>query len=113
MQRRNPKYTRESGPRGPFRLAPSAVDSLGRELVLKLCRDILAPLVRIDGGQLHLVGASSESVHIHLTGNCAGCPGASLTRDKIFLPILRGVLPKVEVIVTTGSRIPFGAVRVD
>jgi Fe-S cluster biogenesis protein NfuA len=80
-----------------------------KDQVAKICREILAPLVRIDGGEMYLVALDGDDVHIHLAGACAGCPGASLTGDKVILPALRTAVPKVRVIVTTGIRVPPGA----
>ena len=88
----------------------SLVDS--RDAVLKVCRDVLAPLVRADGGELYLVSAAAEDVHLHLTGTCAGCPGASITREKMLEPALMRVLPKVKLRVTTGVHAPNGAEKI-
>ncbi len=76
--------------------------------LLRLCRDVLAPLITADGGVMYLV-KSGEEVHVHLTGTCAGCPGAALTRDGIIAPAVRTVMPKARVVVTTGPLVPEGA----
>lgn len=83
------------------------------EEVVRLCREVLAPLVRADGGEMHLVVGNTEEIQIHLSGTCAGCPGAALTRDRILAPVLVAALPKARLTVTTGVRIPEGAVRVE
>ncbi len=80
-----------------------------REQIERICSEILAPLVRTDGGEMHLVRFDGDDVHIHLSGACAGCPGASLTGDKVIVPALRTAAPKVRVVLTTGVRIPPGA----
>jgi Fe-S cluster biogenesis protein NfuA len=80
-----------------------------KEQVAKLCREILAPLIQTDGGEMYLVRFEGDDVHIHLSGTCAGCPGASLTGDKVILPALRTAAPKVRVVVTTGVKPPEGA----
>lgn len=80
-----------------------------RELVLKLCKETLGPLVRADGGELHLVSATAEDVHLHLSGTCSGCPGVSFTRDRMLEPAIQALMPKVRLRVTTGLRIPEGA----
>lgn len=87
----------------------SAVESAARDEIAKICREILAPLVRADGGEMYLVKIAGDDVHIHLAGTCAGCPGASLTRDRILAPILTAAVPKVRVVLTTGWRVPEGA----
>lgn len=61
---------------------------------------------------MHVVRYEGDDVHIHLTGVCAGCPGASLTNEKVILPALRAAAPKVRVILTTGIRAPDGARKV-
>ena len=91
--------------------AHTALDDAAKGQIAKICREVLAPLVETDGGEMHLVRVDGDDVHIHLTGACAGCPGASLTADKIFLPALRAALPKVRVVVTTGTAAPAGAER--
>jgi Fe-S cluster biogenesis protein NfuA len=83
------------------------------EVVLKACREQLAPLVHADGGELYVVAVTAEDVHLHLAGTCAGCPGATMTRDRLVEPALRAILPKVQVRVTTGWRVPEGAQKVE
>ena len=85
------------------------MDESAKEQIGKLCREILAPLIRTDGGEMYLVRFDGDDVHIHLAGACAGCPGASLTGDKVILPALRTAAPKVRIVVTTGVRPPDGA----
>jgi Fe-S cluster biogenesis protein NfuA len=87
------------------------VDQSVKEQIARICRDVLAPLVKIDGGEMYLVRYDGDDVHIHLSGACAGCPGASITGDKVILPALRTALPKLRVLVTTGVKIPIGAER--
>lgn len=77
--------------------------------IVRICREILAPMVKNDGGEMYLVKVDGEDVYIHLAGTCAGCPGASITGDKIILPALRTAAPKVRVFVTTGIKAPEGA----
>lgn len=91
----------------------SALQDATRDGVLKVCREVLAPLVRADGGILYLVSASSEDIHIHLAGTCAGCPGAAITRDGMMGPALKPVAPKGKLRVTTGWRVPEGAEKVE
>lgn len=80
-----------------------------KEQIVKICREILAPLVRTDGGEMYLVTLDGDDLHLHLSGTCAGCPGASLTGDKILLPALRAAAPKLRLVVTTGINVPEGA----
>jgi Fe-S cluster biogenesis protein NfuA len=88
------------------------VDESVKSQVERICREVLAPLVKSDGGEMYLVRFDGDDVHIHLAGTCAGCPGASITGDKVILPALRTAMPKVRVVLTTGIRVPEGASRV-
>jgi Fe-S cluster biogenesis protein NfuA len=85
------------------------LDATLKDQIERICREVLAPLVRADGGEMHVVRYDGDDVYIHLTGVCAGCPGASLTSEKVILPALRSAAPKVRVILTTGIRPPEGA----
>jgi Fe-S cluster biogenesis protein NfuA len=85
----------------------------GNQKIVSVCRDVLAPLVRADGGEMYLVKIAGDDVHIHLAGACSGCPGSSLTRDRILAPILAGAMPKIRVVLTTGVRIPEGATKLE
>jgi Fe-S cluster biogenesis protein NfuA len=88
------------------------VDETAKAQLERICREILAPLVRADGGEMYVVRFDGDDVHIHLGGVCAGCPGASLTSEKVILPALRAAAPKVRVVLTTGIHAPAGASRV-
>ncbi|MGA7118683.1 MAG: NifU family protein [Polyangiaceae bacterium] len=82
-----------------------------KEQISKICREILAPLVRTDGGEMYFVGFEGDDLHIHLSGTCAGCPGVSITGDKVILPALRTAAPKLRLVVTSGVHVPAGAER--
>jgi Fe-S cluster biogenesis protein NfuA len=82
------------------------VDDRTKEQIERMCREVLAPLIRADGGELHLVRFDGDDIHIHLSAACAGCPGATLTSDKVLQPALTAIAPKARVIVTTGVRAP-------
>jgi Fe-S cluster biogenesis protein NfuA len=88
------------------------VDVPAKEQILKMCREVLAPLVRADGGEMYVVRVTVDEIHIHLAGTCAGCPGASLTRDRVFEPALASVAPKTTLKLTTGWTVPDGAQKV-
>jgi Fe-S cluster biogenesis protein NfuA len=83
------------------------------EDILRICREILAPLVKADGGEMFLVAVTADTVHIHLSGACSGCPGVALTRDDVLTPAIQATMPKARVLVTTGMHAPPGATRVD
>ncbi len=77
-----------------------------------MCREVLAPLIEADGGEMYLVAITGEDVHIHLAGTCAGCPGSSLTAQSVVGPALLRVAPKSTLRLTTGWRVPVGADRI-
>jgi Fe-S cluster biogenesis protein NfuA len=78
-----------------------------------MCREVLAPLIQADGGEMYLVSATPEGIHIHLAGTCSGCPGSTLTSDKILGPALASIAPKAKLTVTTGWRVPPGAQKIE
>lgn len=83
---------------------PATIDQL-----LSLCRDVLAPLVRADGGELHIVAVEPEMLTLHLSGTCSGCPGVTLTTRGVLEPAVHALAPNVKVVVTSGVNIPDGA----
>ena len=83
--------------------------SVPQEKVLKICEEILAPLIRADGGELFLVSIEPDSITLHLAGKYSGCPGTSLTSSTIIEPAIRAVAPAMRVVVTSGFQIPAGA----
>jgi Fe-S cluster biogenesis protein NfuA len=85
------------------------MDEAHKTDVLRVCRDVLAPLVHVDGGDFHVVRLEGDEVWLHLTGTCSGCPGVTMTRDEVLVPALRAVLPQIQVVVTTGLPMPGGA----
>jgi Fe-S cluster biogenesis protein NfuA len=121
-----PRTVRESPKSGVTTIVPEAATASGggpassrsaqpaviSDELAKLCREVLGPLVRADGGEMHLVAATGDDVHIHLSGTCAGCPGAALTRDRVLAPIILAAFPKARVVVTTGFDVPDGAMQI-
>ena len=83
------------------------------EQVVKALAELAVPLVKADGGEVYLVSVTSDDVHVHLTGTCAGCPGAAMTRERLFEPTVHGVSPKLNVKLTTGWNVPDGARKID
>jgi len=80
-----------------------------RDEILRVLRDVLAPLVRTDGGELYLVRAEDDAVALHLAGRFAGCPGNALARRQIIEPAIRAVAPNAQVTLTSGAIVPRGA----
>lgn len=70
-------------------------------------------MVRADGGVMYLVSVTTDDIHIHLAGACAGCPGSQFTRDRLIEPMLTNAAPKAKLKLTTGWRVPDGARKVE
>jgi Fe-S cluster biogenesis protein NfuA len=83
---------------------PASIDQL-----LKVCRDVIAPLVRADGGEVYVVSVEPDHLALHLAGTCSGCPGAVLTTRGIIEPAVHAVAPSAHVVVTSGGKVPDGA----
>lgn len=81
--------------------------------ILTVIREVLAPLVRADGGQLYLIEATSKRVMLHLSGKFAGCPGNDAVARKVLRPALAAISPDIKVEVSWGRLLPEGAQRVE
>jgi Fe-S cluster biogenesis protein NfuA len=90
----------------PCATLDQAVTAAAPENLVRICSEILAPLIRQDGGELYLVEARPERIVLHLAGRCSGCPGMALTTASIIEPALRAAMPAIEVIVTAGIQVP-------
>jgi Fe-S cluster biogenesis protein NfuA len=77
--------------------------------LIRICREVIAPLVRADGGELYIVAIEPDQLTLHLAGLCSGCPGATLTKRAVIEPAVHAVAPSARVVVTNGARIPEGA----
>jgi Fe-S cluster biogenesis protein NfuA len=80
--------------------------------LLRICREVLAPLIRADGGELFVVAVEPDSLSLHLAGTCSGCPGRPYTTSAIIEPAIHAVAPSARVIVTSGANIPDGASKI-
>lgn len=80
-----------------------------RDEILRVVREVLAPLVRADGGELYLVRVEDDTVDLHLAGRYAGCPGNALARRQVIEPAIRAVAPNAHVSVSSGALVPKGA----
>lgn len=83
---------------------PANIDQL-----LKVCREVIAPLIRADQGDIYLVAVEPDQITLHLAGMCAGCPGVGLTVKGVIEPAVHAVAPAAKVVVSSGIRIPEGA----
>ena len=83
-----------------------------KDEIVRLVRDVLAPLVEADGGELYLVSVDDSAVSLHLAGRFSGCPGNTLARRRVLEPLIASAAPGATVTVTTGPLVPKGAQRV-
>ncbi len=77
--------------------------------LLGLCKDVLAPLLRADGGELYVVAVEPDQLTLHLAGTCSGCPGVTITANAVIEPAVHAIAPNTRVIVTNGAKVPEGA----
>ncbi len=77
--------------------------------LLKVCKDVIGPLIRSDGGELYVVAVEPDHLTLHLAGTCSGCPGAVLTTRGVIEPAVHAVAPSARVVVTNGMKVPEGA----
>ena len=82
-----------------------------KDEIVRVARDVLAPLVRADGGDLYLVSVEETGVSLHVTGRLSGCAGNTLVRRRVFEPPLAAVAPGITLTLTSGPLIPVGAAR--
>ena len=80
-----------------------------RSEILRVVREVVAPLVRADGGRIYVVQAADDTVSLHLTGRFSGCPGNTLATRRVIEPAVFAVAPKARVTVTSGALLPPGA----
>jgi Fe-S cluster biogenesis protein NfuA len=80
-----------------------------KDEIVRVVREILAPLVQADGGELYLVSVDDSGVALHLSGRFSGCPGNTLARRRVIEPLLASAAPGAHLTMTTGPLIPKGA----
>lgn len=83
-----------------------------REEILRVVREVLAPLLKADGAELYLVDLRDDAIALHLAGSYAGCPGNTLATRRIIEPAILAVAPALSITVTAGALVPDGAQRV-
>jgi Fe-S cluster biogenesis protein NfuA len=76
------------------------------EAIRELIRDVLGPLVRADGGELHVVSVAERSIALHLSGRFSGGPGNTLARRRVIEPPLLKRFPDLKIEITSGPRVP-------
>jgi Fe-S cluster biogenesis protein NfuA len=85
--------------------------AVAKDDIVRVVREVLAPLVRADGGDLYLVSVEESGVSLHVTGRFSGCAGNTLARRRVFEPPLSAIAPGITVTLTSGPLIPSGAER--
>ncbi len=69
------------------------------ERVSKILEEEIRPALRMDGGDIQLVGVEGAEVRVQLRGACAGCPGAQMTLRMGVERHLKERVPEVESVV--------------
>jgi Fe-S cluster biogenesis protein NfuA len=87
---------------------PEASDEL-----LRVLRNILAPMVQADAGELYLVDVGADEITLHLRGRFSGCPGNTLVARRIIEPLISRAAPKTKLRLTSGYLVPDGAFRIE
>lgn len=82
-----------------------------KDEIVRVVRDVLAPLVQADGGELYLVSVDDSAVSLHLAGRFSGCPGNTLARRRVLEPAIAAAVPGAHLTLTSGALIPPGAQR--
>ncbi|MEM1033619.1 MAG: NifU family protein [Myxococcota bacterium] len=77
-----------------------------------MLREVLAPLVERDGGELYLVHLDKKKVHLHVGGTLSGSPAVDVVRDRVFAPVVEKVHPKARLEVSSGWLVPDGGERI-
>jgi Fe-S cluster biogenesis protein NfuA len=80
--------------------------------IIRVLREIVVPLVESDGGEVYLVSADESCVAIHFTGRLSGAPGIGLLGRRIVEPAVKAVAPDTTVALSSGWKLPEGAIRV-
>ncbi len=83
-----------------------------KDELVRVVREVLAPLVKADGGELYLVSVDDAGISLHLAGRFSGCPGNTLARRRLLEPLIASAVPGAYLTVTTGPLVPKGAQRV-
>ena len=79
--------------------------------IQRILRDILAPLIRADGGEMYLTEDEPQRLRVHLAGKFSGCPGTALAAKHFVNRALSTADESLEVSVTSGPIIPPNAER--
>lgn len=77
--------------------------------LLKVLREVIAPMIRADGGEVYVVAVEANHLSLHLGGRYAGCPGSPLVVRGVIEPAIRAVAPTARLDVSSGIKVPEGA----
>lgn len=77
-----------------------------RSEILRVVREVVAPLIRADGGRIYLVAVAEDGVSLHLSGRYSGCPGNTLATRRVIEPAILAVAPGARITVTSGAIVP-------
>jgi Fe-S cluster biogenesis protein NfuA len=70
------------------------------EQVQKIIDEQVRPALRMDGGDIELVGIKDNIVSVRLKGACNGCPSAGITLQMGVERILKTEIPEIESVVS-------------
>lgn len=77
-----------------------------RDAAVRVIREVIAPLIRADGGRVYLLVGPNNALTLHLSGRYAGCAGNTLARRRVIEPALKAIAPQLDVVITSGALIP-------
>lgn len=80
--------------------------------LMRVLREVLAPMITADEGELYLVRADQSSVALHLRGRFSGCPGNTLVARRVIEPLIAATIPRVRLELTSGYLLPEGARKI-
>jgi Fe-S cluster biogenesis protein NfuA len=67
---------------------------------VKAVLDEIRPALKVDGGDVELVGVKDGVVSVRLTGACGGCPMSTMTLKMGIERLLKQKLPEVKQVVS-------------
>ncbi len=77
----------------------TATEELGLERQVQDALEELRPALRMDGGDVELVGIDAGVVQVRLLGACGGCPMAMMTLVGFVEERLKQRVPEVRQVV--------------
>lgn len=85
---------------------PSAYTTVDQVL-----KELIAPLIEQDGGELFVVRQDDTELRLHLRGRFSGCPGNTLVIRRVIEPAVLAVAPGLRISVSSGVLVPERALR--